>query len=202
MKKVGIYCIKNIENNKKYIGLSSDVEFRLLCHKRRLRSGKHRNKHLQSSFNKYKESSFDFCIIEECLEDELLDKEKYWIKEKNSYDREHGYNKTFGGEFGRLHPDIYKRYSERLKGGHISEEQKKQISKTLTGRKQPIEDVEKRAKSNRKLDDKTENEIIDLFKYGFGYVVISKMMNIKDTLCRSVIVRFRRETKNGHRSKN
>ncbi len=97
MEKVGIYFIENMVNGKKYIGLSANIEKRFMFHKRRLRSGKHRNKHLQSSFDKYGEESFKFYVVEECLEDELSDKEKYWIDKLDTCNRSFGYNKTFGG---------------------------------------------------------------------------------------------------------
>lgn len=199
MKKAGIYQIKNTVSQKVYIGLSKNIEGRFVKHLQRLRKNTHRNKHLQSAFNKYGEDCFEFEILEECDEDSLSEKEKQWISETKSCNNKYGYNKTFGGEFGKLHPDIYKRYSEMYKGRPISEEQKRQISKTLTGRKQPRQDVENRAKSIRKLDDKTEQEIVDLSEYGFSYKVISEMYGVKETLPRSIMIRYRRKTemKNG-----
>ena len=43
---VGIYCITNIKDNKKYIGQSIHVKDRILAHKGLLRRGKHYNCHL------------------------------------------------------------------------------------------------------------------------------------------------------------
>ena len=166
MEKSGIYQIRNTKNGKVYIGLSKNLKGRFVKHIQRLRNGSHRNKHLLSAFNKDGEDSFVFEILEECEENSLSEREKHWISEKKSCNNKYGYNRTFGGEFGKLHPDIYKRYSERLKGCTISEEQKKQISETLKGRKQPKEVVERRAKSNRKLCDKEEINIINLYSEG------------------------------------
>ena len=49
----GIYFIKNIVNNQVYIGSSSNIYQRYLCHRGRLLNNKHHNKHLQYSINKY-----------------------------------------------------------------------------------------------------------------------------------------------------
>lgn len=93
---VGIYCIENIINNKKYIGQSIDIKTRKRKHLKKLKNNHHENKYLQRSFNKNGNDKFIFYILEECLEEELNDKEKYWIKEKDSYNS--GYNLTIGGK--------------------------------------------------------------------------------------------------------
>ena len=63
----GIYGIRNIANNKIYIGLSSDIYKRWKTHRNNLNKGKHINDHLQSAWNEYGENSFDFFIIEKYL---------------------------------------------------------------------------------------------------------------------------------------
>ena len=62
-KICGIYCIENILNKNKYIGLSKDVYTRWTKHKRMLRTKKHVNKHLQSAWDSYGEDNFIFYII-------------------------------------------------------------------------------------------------------------------------------------------
>lgn len=76
----GVYCIKNIKNNKLYIG-STTVQFvkRLNLHVWELNSNKHKNKYLQNSWNKYKEDSFIFEIIEICDKNKCLEREQYYI---------------------------------------------------------------------------------------------------------------------------
>lgn len=47
MEKIsGIYCIKNIINNKRYIGQSSDINTRWMKHRIALNEGSHHNRHL------------------------------------------------------------------------------------------------------------------------------------------------------------
>ena len=67
---IGIYCIVNIVNNKKYVGQSTDVEGRIAHHKSALRHNKHANDHLQKSWNKYGEDNFRFEILCFCNEEE------------------------------------------------------------------------------------------------------------------------------------
>ena len=72
---IGIYAIKNIINDKIYIGSSKNLHKRIDDYKYNLRHNKHRNQYLQNAWNKYGEKSFEFNIIEECLEENLILKE-------------------------------------------------------------------------------------------------------------------------------
>ena len=93
---VGIYSITNVENNKMYIGQSSNIEWRWKHHVSDLRYNRHHNKHLQSSWNKYGESAFIFNVIEECDTKELDTREIYWIETYDTYNS--GYNLDKGGQ--------------------------------------------------------------------------------------------------------
>lgn len=88
-----IYCIKNKVNNKVYIGSAIGHFRRKGQHYYMLRNNSHFNKHLQNSWNKYKEENFEFIILEfienvECLEE----REEYYIKLNNSKLPSFGYN--------------------------------------------------------------------------------------------------------------
>jgi hypothetical protein len=67
----------------------------------------------------------------------LCDREKFWISYYKSFDREFGYNKTYGGEFGRVSDEVNERRREKLKLLTIPQEQRDRISKTLSGKKRP-----------------------------------------------------------------
>lgn len=69
-----IYIIKNIVNNKLYIGCAIDFISRKWRHSTDLRNNKHHNIHLQRAWNEYGESNFSFEILEE------------YIKRVNAYD--------------------------------------------------------------------------------------------------------------------
>src|SRR5688572_23079365 len=93
-KKISaIYKITNNISKKVYIGSAINVYHRFSTHRSLLRSSKHFNKHLQSAWNKYGENSFMFEIIENCLPEDLLDREEYYIKLYKSNDRNCGYNR-------------------------------------------------------------------------------------------------------------
>lgn len=97
----GIYGIRNIANNKIYIGLSSDIYKRWKTHLNNLNKGKHINDHLQSAWNEYGENSFDFFIIEKISsnnKNKMKTRERYWIKKYKSNNNSFGYNMTSGGD--------------------------------------------------------------------------------------------------------
>lgn len=93
----GIYKITS-PIGKIYIGMSCDIDKRfsfyqkLNCKSQRL---------LYESFMKYGVSNHKFEVIEECDISDLSEKEKYYIKSYNSFNRENGLNMTIGGKHGR-----------------------------------------------------------------------------------------------------
>lgn len=84
----GVYSIRNIVNNKQYIG-STTMSFikRLQHHVNRLKNNKHKNSHLQHAWNKYGEDSFEFKVLEICDKETCLTQEQYYINYyiNNSY---------------------------------------------------------------------------------------------------------------------
>ena len=100
MKKYlcGIYCIENIANNRKYIGLSRDIRRRWNEHRSDLRNNNHVNVYLQNAWNIYGEESFKFYIIELCDPSIICDRESYYIAKYHSLSHKDGYNLTVGGE--------------------------------------------------------------------------------------------------------
>ena len=75
----GIYCIINIINNKRYIGSSKNIYQRLLKHRSLLRNNKHENIILNNSWKKWGELIFDWYILEQCSEDQLIIREQFYI---------------------------------------------------------------------------------------------------------------------------
>ncbi len=84
---MGIYCILNIINNKKYIGSSTNVLVRLEKHRSLLRGNRHDNSYLQNAWNKYGENNF-ICFLLEAYDKDislyLTEREQYWIDFFNS----------------------------------------------------------------------------------------------------------------------
>lgn len=88
----GIYLIRNIINNKVYVGSATDINKRWRDHKWYLNHNKHHNSHLQSSWNKHGCSAFEFSILLECTVDELLVRETEYVHIHKSKDKSCGYN--------------------------------------------------------------------------------------------------------------
>jgi len=142
----GIYCIENLDNNKKYIGFATNLESRKTDHISALRSKRHDNPYLQNVWNKHGEKSFKFWVIEEYPKNEEILKlmEIYFIAYYNSYRGDGGgYNLTRGGDgsFGYKHTEeslekisknrIYKRGKDHPNYGKSpSEESRNKASKS------------------------------------------------------------------------
>jgi hypothetical protein len=67
---MGVYRIRNSQNDKVFIGFASDLPARFNRHKAELKFGSHRNRELQEIWNSLGESAFEFEILD------LLDHEE------------------------------------------------------------------------------------------------------------------------------
>jgi len=95
LNKCGIYVIRNIINNKIYIGKSINIHKRIITHKAFLKAkNKNENRHLINAWHKYNEDNFEYFVIEylEKKETLLAKRELYWMEVFKSYDRSKGYN--------------------------------------------------------------------------------------------------------------
>lgn len=91
-----IYVITNKINGKQYVGQTTySIEKRFKEHKKQQNAPTRKKFPLYSAFRKYGFENFIVSKLEECSEDELDDREKFWINKLDTY--YHGYNATFGG---------------------------------------------------------------------------------------------------------
>lgn len=171
----GIYIIKNIINNKVYIGQSTDMKDRLCHHKSHLKYGRHSNILLQEDWDKYGSNSFVFSVLCECDKSELDEQECYYIEYYDSANPEHGYNKEGGGKQHKIiGEDLRKIRSDLMKGKYVgennpmygvhykhTEEWKKNMSERNSGEGNPmygvhlkISDERKQAQSERMQGEK------------------------------------------------
>jgi group I intron endonuclease len=115
-----IYKITNNINNKAYIGKTiRSIEERWSEHKQE--SQRSKNRPLYRAINKYGVENFSIEQIEECIIDELSDREIYWINVFNTY--HNGYNATYGGD-GAQYADydmIYALYNQQKTCKEIQE---------------------------------------------------------------------------------
>lgn len=105
-----IYKISNDINDKLYIGQTRySLNYRFKLH---VQDSKNKlDRPLYRAMNKYGIEHFTISLIEECPDDQLNEREIYWIKTLQAYSE--GYNATTGGE-GRTLYD-HEAIKERLK---------------------------------------------------------------------------------------
>lgn len=99
-----IYKVTNTVNGKVYIGQTSrDVHTRWCEHLHDTASKKDLSRFVfHRAIHKYGADSFRVETIEECDVADLDERERYWIKYYNSYEK--GYNSDFGGRSNKGHP--------------------------------------------------------------------------------------------------
>jgi len=115
-----IYSIENKINNKKYIGQTTrTLESRVAEHFKNCKYDYLQYKVLYQAINKYgKENFISYELDEADTQEELDEKESYWIKYFDSY-RKGGYNMTVGGQVEKKNhadEDISNKLSENLGG--------------------------------------------------------------------------------------
>ena len=112
----GIYKILNKTNNKVYIGSATNIKKRWRDHKWYLNHNMHHNSHLQSAWNKYGVDNFEFSIIIECTIDELLIKEREFIKTYDTSNNNYGYNVN-----DPEHTFLNRKHTEKTKNSYLKQ---------------------------------------------------------------------------------
>lgn len=89
---IGIYKITNKINGKYYIGQSKNIEKRMIYHKWDSKKKDKKEWPLYRDINKYGIDNFTVEVLEECSEEELNDKEFYYINKYDATNPNKGYN--------------------------------------------------------------------------------------------------------------
>ena len=129
-KIIGIYKITN-PKGKVYIGQSTNIEKRF-----RLYKGLHCSKQIKlfSSLKKYGYTNHVFEIVEECLIDELNEKEIYYINLLQSFNTRNGLNLQGGGSNGIKSDETKERMSIAKKGRIVSQETREKLRQANLGK--------------------------------------------------------------------
>ena len=164
---IGIYKITNKINGKFYIGQSVDIERRFMEHK----TPHGTMNSIKLAMKKYGKENFSFEVIEECSENDLNEREMYWIATlKPQYNRcgggtgakGHHVSKEVRSELSRKSKAYWDRLPDEKKQsivqnltgppvGHlVSEETKGKLRAANLGKKQSAQTVEKRKETMRK----------------------------------------------------
>lgn len=93
-RNCGVYEIKNIKNNKRYIGSSKRIEGRWKDHKSDLKNKKHHSIHLQRAWDKYGDRNFEFNVLIYCSESDLSFYEKQLMDNYDALNYKKGYNEN------------------------------------------------------------------------------------------------------------
>lgn len=122
MSKGGIYQIRNLINNKIYVGSTIVFRKRWREHRNGLNGEYHGNDYLQNSWNLHGDNNFTLDIIEYVADsNSLFERERYWLEKLNVTNDSIGYN---------IYP-----YPIGYMAGHYPEETRKKISRSNSGEK-------------------------------------------------------------------
>lgn len=168
----GIYGIKNLVDDKIYVGSSEDIKKRWNQHKYNLKKNIHINTHLQNAWNLYGAKSFKFEVLEEVDSLDLYIAENKWMDELNTLDMKFGYNMQTAQAGVQWTEETREKLSKSLKGNQArlgstqSEETKRKLSELNKGKKITQEHFEKlqEASRNKVITDETRRKISEAAK--------------------------------------
>lgn len=152
LREVYIYKIRNIQNNKVYIGSTVNLKKRVKTHRWALQGNYHANPHLQNAWNIDGELNFEFVVLETTDENSREEREQYWMDFFRSYEREFGYNicpVAGSPERRHLSEETKQKMAESHKGLVRTKEHCENLSKALKGRKLTEDHCKKLSESHK-----------------------------------------------------
>lgn len=127
----GIYSITS-PSQKRYVGSAVNIRSRWHGHRTALRTGRHKNRHLQSAWDKYGEAEMVFAPLLICSPENLLMYEQAAI---DALKPEYNISPVAGNCLGvKRSPETCAKLSKRLAGRSLTPEHKAAISAGLRGR--------------------------------------------------------------------
>lgn len=157
----GIYGIEDFETGKLYVGSADSnngIKKRWSCHKAHLRNGRHDYNELQDAFNA-EQNRIKWIILEECSDEELEERENYWIK-----------------------------YADKIDGWTVINKQKKsnKRSKVKDTSTMSIAQTGENNGHNTKLSVEDVKQIKKLLMKGVKQVDLARRYNVSNTLIHNI----------------
>jgi len=188
-KICGVYEIRNIINNKVYIGSSYHIFNRWSGHRYQLNKNIHNNIHLQRAWNKYGKENFKFKIIEEItiidtfnnMKNTIIEREQYWIDKTNCFDRNIGYNIALKA-YSKLGVKDSEETKIKKSKAMLKPERRKiaSIAMTKTNNKRYKELGKDFCINYTKLNSDKVKQIDNYIEKGLSDIEISNIFNVKN----------------------
>ena len=202
MTKYGrIYIIRNTVNDKVYIGQTHvSIKLRFQNHLSAARRGL--DYVIGKAIRKYGEDKFYVELLEECLIEELNEREKYWIKFFKATDNRFGYNMSIGGNVVRTTKELDENLVLKMFNSGIGSYK---IAKLL--HVHPYKTAEVLKKYNiiygvEKQKRKDEKEIIASYLSGKGTMDICRQFNADKSTVRKILLRNNVKLRSKIKNKN
>jgi len=192
----GIYRIRNLRNQKSYIGQAAKTfDKRFNVHRHHLRQGTHHSKHLQRAWDLYGEQAFAFEIIEkiprgqmseEKFKTTLSEREQFHIDAFQSTDRSFGYNisPSAGSQLGYRHSNESKRkMSAAGRGRKLPKEQRQRIADSMKakGIKRSRAERDKLSARRARLRRNEVFDVLDMYEEGIAQEEIAERFGVSVT---------------------
>ena len=181
-----IYEIKNLINNKRYIGQTTlDLDKRCYWNEKSILRNYQHNLYFIRSMNKYCFENFERKTLDfSQSQKELDEKEEYYIQRYNTLNQKFGYNLRHGGSNGKHTKETILKMSENhldtsgrnnhMYGKHHSEETKNKISETKKGKNKYIFTIEYLIDQYWISEYNMKNRIININQKNMNEISIEK----------------------------
>ena len=168
----GIYCITSLDTGKQYVGRSTDLKTRLRAHRYDSMNHPEYSPKLYADMRSYGIERFRVELLEECTQDELASRERYWLDALGTeYGGYNFYRKNF------KHTDETKqRFSWLRKGRIFSDEHRQNLSQGRRGIKHSDETKKALQISGRKRSRLSEQDVKDIKRLMQQHVSPSEIM--------------------------
>ncbi len=196
-----IYIIRNTVNDKVYVGQTHvSIKLRFQNHLSAARRGL--DYVIGKAIRKYGEDKFYVELLEECLIEELNEREQYWISFFKAIDNKFGYNMSIGGNVVRTTKELDENLVLKMFNSGIGSYE---IAKLL--HVHPYRTAEVLKKHNiiygvEKQKRKDEKEIVASYLSGKGTMDICRQFNINKSTVRRILLRNNVELRSKIKNKN